>query len=180
MHSSCQYNTHMQIQIHIHTHIHTLLIRTPGFVLLIIHNLIVPNRAGVISGTIVGCLLLITTVLLVIWLLVFKCDTKCDRNRQDKEFSNEIRWCITYFHGLSAHLMLINRYFWCLLFCRVFKERTLLPRRVALPVVSQAFAQVWPTVKWTNPKKNTPLPLTPVTALQSMTADSATQCDSLF
>ncbi|XP_056593333.1 V-set and immunoglobulin domain-containing protein 8a [Triplophysa dalaica] len=50
-----------------------------------------PNRAGVISGTIVGCLLLITTVLLVIWLVVFKCDTKCDRNRQDKEFSNEIR-----------------------------------------------------------------------------------------
>lgn len=46
-----------------------------------------PNKAGVISGTIVGCLLLIIIVLLVIWLLIFK----CDRNRHDKEFSNEIR-----------------------------------------------------------------------------------------
>ncbi|XP_067255502.1 V-set and immunoglobulin domain-containing protein 8a [Chanodichthys erythropterus] len=46
-----------------------------------------PNRAGVITGTIVGCLLLIMIVLLIIWLLVFRCNW----NRQEKEFSNEIR-----------------------------------------------------------------------------------------
>ncbi|XP_048032326.1 V-set and immunoglobulin domain-containing protein 8a isoform X2 [Megalobrama amblycephala] len=46
-----------------------------------------PNRAGVITGTVVGCLLLIMIVLLIIWLLVFRCNW----NRQEKEFSNEIR-----------------------------------------------------------------------------------------
>ncbi|XP_056322938.1 V-set and immunoglobulin domain-containing protein 8a isoform X1 [Danio aesculapii] len=46
-----------------------------------------PNRAGVITGTVVGCLLLIMIVLLIIWLLVFRCNW----NRREKEFSNEIR-----------------------------------------------------------------------------------------
>ncbi|TRY65442.1 hypothetical protein DNTS_008773 [Danionella cerebrum] len=46
-----------------------------------------PNRAGVITGTVVGCLLLIVIVLIIIWLLVFR----CPRNQQEKEFSNEIR-----------------------------------------------------------------------------------------
>ncbi|XP_051541681.1 V-set and immunoglobulin domain-containing protein 8a isoform X1 [Myxocyprinus asiaticus] len=46
-----------------------------------------PNRAGVITGTVVGCLLLIMIVLLIIWLVIFRCDW----NRHDKDFSNEIR-----------------------------------------------------------------------------------------
>ncbi|XP_016328639.1 coxsackievirus and adenovirus receptor homolog [Sinocyclocheilus anshuiensis] len=46
-----------------------------------------PNRAGVITGTVVGCLLLIMIVLIIIWLLIFKCNW----NQHDKEFSNEIR-----------------------------------------------------------------------------------------
>ncbi|XP_058644773.1 V-set and immunoglobulin domain-containing protein 8a isoform X1 [Onychostoma macrolepis] len=46
-----------------------------------------PNRAGVITGTVVGCLLLIMIVLIIIWLLIFKCNL----NRHEKEFSNDIR-----------------------------------------------------------------------------------------
>ncbi|XP_067289259.1 V-set and immunoglobulin domain-containing protein 8a isoform X2 [Pseudorasbora parva] len=46
-----------------------------------------PNRAGVITGTIVGCLLLIMIALIIIWLLIFRCNW----NRQEKEVSNEIR-----------------------------------------------------------------------------------------
>ncbi|XP_043106465.1 V-set and immunoglobulin domain-containing protein 8a [Puntigrus tetrazona] len=46
-----------------------------------------PNRAGVIAGTIVGCLLLIMIILIIVLLLVFKCNW----NRHEKEFSNEIR-----------------------------------------------------------------------------------------
>ncbi|KAI4876366.1 hypothetical protein NFI96_017832 [Prochilodus magdalenae] len=46
-----------------------------------------PNRAGVIAGTVCGCLLLIIIILLVIWLLVFRWEPK----RYEKELSNEIR-----------------------------------------------------------------------------------------
>lgn len=46
-----------------------------------------PNRAGVITGTVVGCLLLIMIILIIIWLLIFRCNW----NRHEKEFSNDIR-----------------------------------------------------------------------------------------
>uniref|UniRef100_A0A3B1KI62 Coxsackievirus and adenovirus receptor homolog n=1 Tax=Astyanax mexicanus TaxID=7994 RepID=A0A3B1KI62_ASTMX len=46
-----------------------------------------PNRAGVITGTVCGCLLLIIILVLVIWLLVFK----WERRRYEKELSNDIR-----------------------------------------------------------------------------------------
>lgn len=83
----------------------------------------------------------------------------------------------TFCYGISVDLIIINRRI-SDVFRSVFKERTLLPPRVAPPAVSPAFARVLPTVKWTNPKKNIRPPLTPVTALRSMTADLAMQCDS--
>ncbi|KAL7846951.1 hypothetical protein SRHO_G00219310 [Serrasalmus rhombeus] len=46
-----------------------------------------PNRAGVIAGTVCGCLLLIIIILIIIWLLVFR----WERKRYEKELSNEIR-----------------------------------------------------------------------------------------
>ncbi|XP_072515311.1 V-set and immunoglobulin domain-containing protein 8a [Salminus brasiliensis] len=46
-----------------------------------------PNRAGVITGTVCGCLLLIIILIMVIWLLFFR----WKRKRYEKELSNEIR-----------------------------------------------------------------------------------------
>ncbi|XP_052463226.1 coxsackievirus and adenovirus receptor homolog [Carassius gibelio] len=65
--------------------------KTPGVdsrkISLIVMASTAPNRAGVITGTVVGCLLLIMIILIIIWLLIFRCNW----NRHEKEFSNDIR-----------------------------------------------------------------------------------------
>ncbi|XP_062870775.1 V-set and immunoglobulin domain-containing protein 8a [Trichomycterus rosablanca] len=48
-----------------------------------------PNRAGVIAGTVSGCLLLIGIILIILWLLFFR--FKRRHKSFEKEFSNEIR-----------------------------------------------------------------------------------------
>ncbi|XP_026128808.1 coxsackievirus and adenovirus receptor-like [Carassius auratus] len=52
-----------------------------------LQSLMPPKRAGVITGTIVGCLLIIMIPLIIIWLIILKCNW----NQHEKEFSNEIR-----------------------------------------------------------------------------------------
>ncbi|XP_010892285.1 V-set and immunoglobulin domain-containing protein 8a [Esox lucius] len=47
------------------------------------------NRAGVIIGTVVGCLLLIIIVAILIWLVLYKWDARF--TRYEKEVSNDIR-----------------------------------------------------------------------------------------
>ncbi|XP_026798541.3 V-set and immunoglobulin domain-containing protein 8a [Pangasianodon hypophthalmus] len=48
-----------------------------------------PNRAGVIAGIVSGCLLLIIIIIIILLLLFFRC--RQQRQRYEKEFSNEIR-----------------------------------------------------------------------------------------